>query len=102
MPTVTVRTALRAVLSLPMSWAPLVISFAMPVAAQEASESAPLQEVVVTGIRRGIEDAIKLKENSGSIVEAISAEDIGKLPDTSIAESIARLPARIPALPPRC
>src|ERR1700694_2873674 len=93
MPTVTVRTALRAVLSLPMSWAPLVITFAMPVAAQETpAESAPLQEVVVTGIRRGIEDAIRLKENSGSIVEAISAEDIGKLPDTSIAESIARLP----------
>jgi TonB-dependent receptor len=92
MPTFKVRTALRAVLSLPMSWAPLVITFAMPVAAQEATESAPLQEVVVTGIRRGIEDAIKLKENSGSIVEAISAEDIGKLPDTSIAESISRLP----------
>jgi len=93
MPTVTVRTALRAVLSLPMSWAPLVITFAMPVAAQDApAASEPVQEVVVTGIRRGIEDAIKLKENSGSIVEAISAEDIGKLPDTSIAESISRLP----------
>ena len=93
MPTVTVRTALRAVLSLPMSWAPLVITFAVPVAAQDAPAAGePVQEVVVTGIRRGIEDAIKLKENSGSIVEAISAEDIGKLPDTSIAESIARLP----------
>jgi TonB-dependent receptor len=93
MPTVTVRTALRAVLSLPMSWAPLAIAFAMPVAAQDAPAAGePVQEVVVTGIRRGIEDAIKLKENSGSIVEAISAEDIGKLPDTSIAESIARLP----------
>ncbi len=93
MPTVTVRAVLRTVLSLPLSWAPLVITFALPVAAQEApAESAPLQEVVVTGIRRGIEDAIKLKENSGSIVEAISAEDIGKLPDTSIAESISRLP----------
>ena len=93
MPTVTVRTALRAMLSLPMSWAPLVITFAVPVAAQDAPAAGePVQEVVVTGIRRGIEDAIKLKENSGSIVEAISAEDIGKLPDTSIAESIARLP----------
>jgi TonB-dependent receptor len=93
MPTVTVRTALRAVLSLPMSWAPLVITFAMPVAAQDApAASEPVQEVVVTGIRRGIEDAIKLKENSGSIVEVVSAEDIGKLPDTSIAESISRLP----------
>ena len=48
--------------------------------------------VVVTGIRHGIEDAIEIKRDSGSIVEAISAEDIGKLPDTSIAESISRLP----------
>jgi TonB-dependent receptor len=48
--------------------------------------------VVVSGIRHGIEDAIALKRDSSSIVEAISAEDIGKLPDTSIAESISRLP----------
>ncbi len=41
---------------------------------------------------RGIEGAISLKKSSTSIVEAISAEDIGKLPDVSIAESIARLP----------
>ncbi|MCY7316284.1 MAG: TonB-dependent receptor [Rubrivivax sp.] len=44
------------------------------------------------GIRRGIESAISVKKNAGNIVEAISAEDIGKLPDNSIAESIARLP----------
>jgi iron complex outermembrane receptor protein len=51
-----------------------------------------LETVVVTGIRHGIEDAIVLKRDSSSIVEAVSAEDIGKLPDTSIAESISRLP----------
>ena len=50
------------------------------------------QEVVVTGIRRGIESAISVKKNADAIVEAVSAEDIGKLPDSSIAESIARLP----------
>lgn len=49
-------------------------------------------EVVVTGIRKGIEDAISVKASSDLVVEAISAEDIGKLPDSSIAESIARLP----------
>jgi iron complex outermembrane receptor protein len=49
-------------------------------------------KVTVTGIRSGIEAAISLKRNSNSIVEAISAEDIGKLPDTSVAESISRLP----------
>jgi iron complex outermembrane receptor protein len=51
-----------------------------------------LESVTVTGIRVGIEDAIATKKDSTSIVESISAEDIGKLPDVSIAESIARLP----------
>lgn len=57
----------------------------------EAAPDAPTV-VVVTGIRRGIEAAISIKKNSSSIVEAISAEDIGKLPDQSVAESISRLP----------
>ena len=58
-----------------------------------AEEKAAQMDVVeVTGIRRGIESAISLKQESTSIIEAISAEDIGKLPDSSIAESIARLP----------
>jgi TonB-dependent receptor len=58
-----------------------------------AQASAPdLNTVTVVGIRKGIEDAISVKKNSTSIVEAISAEDIGKLPDVSIAESIARMP----------
>lgn len=57
------------------------------------SDGVPAENiVVVAGIRKGIEDAISTKKNSRSVVEAISAEDIGKLPDTSIAESIARLP----------
>ncbi len=51
-----------------------------------------LDTVQVTGIRRGIESAISVKRDATSIVEAVSAEDIGKLPDVSIAESIARLP----------
>ncbi len=57
--------------------------------AQSATE---LKEITVTGIRAGIEDAIEAKRLSGSIVEVVSSEDIGKLPDTSIAESISRLP----------
>ncbi len=62
-----------------------------PAYAQE-QESGMLEEVVVTGIRRSLMNAMAIKENSSSIVEAVSAEDIGKLPDTSIAESLARLP----------
>ncbi len=64
----------------------------MVMAAESTTPVAGLEEVVVTGIRHGIEDAIAVKRDSGSIVEAISAEDIGKLPDTSIADSLSRLP----------
>ena len=51
-----------------------------------------LSEIKVTGIRRSIESSIETKQAATSIVESVSAEDIGKLPDISIAESIARLP----------
>jgi iron complex outermembrane recepter protein len=54
-----------------------------------------VQTITVTGIRRGIENAINVKKNSDSIVEVVSAEDIGKLPDNSIAESLARLPGLV-------
>lgn len=48
--------------------------------------------IVVTGIRRSLQDSIAIKRREASVVEAVSAEEIGKLPDVSIAESIARLP----------
>jgi iron complex outermembrane receptor protein len=51
-----------------------------------------LDTVVVTGIQGSIQNSLKVKENSDDIIEAITAEDIGKLPDPSIAESLARLP----------
>jgi TonB-dependent receptor len=72
----------------------LVSALAGNVQAQTSATPAAdsVQKVTVSGIRRGIEDAISVKKDSTSIVEAISAEDIGKLPDVSIAESIARLP----------
>ncbi|WP_336314648.1 TonB-dependent receptor plug domain-containing protein [Sphingomonas koreensis] len=57
---------------------------------QPAAEEGP--EVTVTGFRRAIETAVATKRDSNQIVESVSAEDIGKLPDNSIAEAIARLP----------
>ncbi len=50
------------------------------------------EDIVVTGFRAAIANSIAQKRNSDQILESISAEDIGKLPDNSIAESIARLP----------
>ncbi len=58
----------------------------------QAQQPQQLETVTISGIRKGIEDAISVKKNNDSIVEAISAEDIGKLPDASVAESVSRLP----------
>lgn len=56
------------------------------------SDDEVIEEVVTTGYRQSLANAIATKRNSSSIVEAISSEDIGKLPDASIGESLARLP----------
>jgi iron complex outermembrane receptor protein len=60
---------------------------------QNDNDEERVDEIVVTGnFRASLIDSINTKRHSTSIVEAISAEDIGKLPDSSIAEAIARLP----------
>ena len=59
--------------------------------AQTAPATGVTDTVTVTGIRRGIESAISVKRNADGVVEAISAEDIGKLPDTTtFTPSLAR------------
>jgi iron complex outermembrane recepter protein len=76
----------------------IILALAGPGAAWAQADQKPKAEddtveaIVVTGIRAGIQNSINIKKNETSIVEAVSAEDIGKLPDVSIAESIARLP----------
>ncbi len=49
-------------------------------------------QIVVTGIRSAIQNSLETKRDATSIVEVISAEDLGQLPDLSIADSLARLP----------
>ncbi|AFU99323.1 TonB-dependent receptor [Simiduia agarivorans] len=83
-----------------LRFAPTLLSAAIfaatPAFAQDTTEAAGdelLEEVVVTAsYRAALQRAQAMKMDSSSIVEALSAEDIGKLPDTSIAESLARLP----------
>jgi TonB-dependent receptor len=66
-------------------------------AAGHASAQAPAQatdvdEIVVTGFRASIEEAIEIKRSQSGVVDAIVAEDIGKFPDTNLAESLQRIP----------
>ncbi|MFG6414221.1 TonB-dependent receptor [Roseateles sp. DC23W] len=74
-----------------------VLAWAQAAPAPAAAASAPaagqkLDTVTVSGFRASLESSISTKRNADAIVEAISAEDIGKLPDVSIADAISRLP----------
>ncbi len=61
------------------------------VAGQALAESNSIDEVVVTGIRGSLERAMDTKRDASGVVDAISAEDIGKFPDTNLAESLQRI-----------
>ncbi len=61
--------------------------------AQQADAAADEDDdIIVTGIRASLDSSARLKREYASIVDVITAEDIGKLPDVSIADSLARLP----------
>ena len=59
--------------------------------AQTADPATQSEDIVVTGIRASLDRAIDIKRNSAGVVDAISAEDIGKFPDTNLAESLQRI-----------
>lgn len=61
-----------------------------PSFAQE--EGADLEEVIVTGTRANLQNAQDIKREADTFVDAISAEDIGSLPDRSVLEAMQRIP----------
>src|SRR5690606_11452268 len=65
------------------------IGSATSVAAQEVAAA---DEIIVTGVRGALERAMDIKREASGVVDAISAEDIGKFPDTNLAESVPRIP----------
>ena len=75
----------------------LALAVTTPAAAQE-STAAPgaggddLKEVVVTGLRISLQRNLDIKRESIGVVDAISAEDIGKFPDSNVAASLQRVP----------
>jgi TonB-dependent receptor len=71
----------------------LTLALSAPALAQQSgAESADQDVVVVTGIRGSLERAMDIKREADGVVDAISAEDIGKFPDTNLAESLQRIP----------
>jgi TonB-dependent receptor len=60
--------------------------------AQNADAPAGANAIVVTGQRRALQSARNIKRNSDQVVDAIVAEDIGKLPDVTVSDTAARIP----------
>lgn len=65
---------------------------ATPGSEANVQDAANLNGITVTGIRASLQKSLDLKRNADSIVDAISAEDVGKFPDTNVAESLSHLP----------
>lgn len=65
---------------------------AAPATPANQSSSNKLEEVIVTGIRRSLESAQAIKQNSEQIVDSVTAQDIGALPDRSVSEALQRIP----------
>lgn len=60
--------------------------------AQAQNEVDALEEIVVTGVRGALVSAMDTKRDASGIVDVINAQDIGKFPDTNLAESLQRIP----------
>ena len=69
------------------------LSVAMMSSVASAQDTTPDEdEIVATGIRQSLENAAAIKRNADNFVDAITAEDIGALPDRSVSEALQRVP----------
>src|SRR5919205_448701 len=57
-----------------------------------ATPEAPDDAIVVTGIRQSLQNSQNIKRNADTVVDAITAQDIGALPDRSVTEALQRVP----------
>lgn len=81
---VVARTAIASAVTV------LVMGIAAEARAQDDVQ-AP-QTVIVTGVRAALEQSLRQKRNADAVVEVVTAEDIGKMPDKNVADAIQRLP----------
>jgi iron complex outermembrane receptor protein len=80
------RTAIAGAVSV------LVMGMAQAQQQGQAQPAGETQTVIVTGVRAALEQSLRQKRNADSVVEVVTAEDIGKMPDKNVADAIQRLP----------
>jgi TonB-dependent receptor len=81
------RTPLAASVALALG-----VTAAAPALAQDEGDAETIEEIVVTGIRGSLSSAQSMKENADTFVDGVTAQDIGALPDRSVAEALQRVP----------
>ena len=69
-----------------------ILALGAPVLAQSDAANQNMEEVIVTGMRSSIQSAQELKRNADTVIDAISASDMGALPDKSVTEALQRVP----------
>ena len=70
-----------------------IMAVSSPLLAQDAvEEETLLEEIIVSGTRQNLQNAQDIKRDADTFVDAISAEDIGSLPDRSVLEAMQRMP----------
>ena len=75
-----------------MAWATPSFAQEQTTSTQADDSVAPEEEIVVTGFRASLNTALNQKRNETAAIDSIVAEDIGKFPDSNLAESMQRIP----------
>jgi iron complex outermembrane receptor protein len=70
----------------------LALGTAMDVRAQQVATEKEPEVVIVSGIRGSLQQSLSVKRNASSNVDVITAEDVGKMPDKNVADSLQRVP----------
>ncbi len=82
----------------PIASAVAMLMLSLAAQAQQTDQSAPsaqddqAQQVVVTGIRASMQSAVNIKRNADAVLDSVSAEDVGKFPDSDVGEALGRIP----------
>ena len=83
------RTAIAAAVTI------MMMGLAAQAQAQDstvAADGVQVQSVVVSGVRAALEQSLRQKRDADAVVDVVTAEDIGKMPDKNVADAIQRLP----------
>lgn len=76
----------------PLPSPPLIVSAPAPSPALAKSKEDELKSVTATGLRARLSSSVQVKREASGVVDKISAEEIGQLPDSNSAESLQRIP----------